>query len=179
MNTFIYKFMSSSLLLISLVGMTLIAEGKLSTPLPVSALTLSVQDQQALIAVALPHEQDSEMATTLIWQGDPLPLHLSLNREQRLIFSEPVQVDINGQLTTEQLRLINDHRNVYLTALTPFPKTTRIYVTLKESGQIIFFDMDTQSSSSQAKVNAKPIHVRVAASLKSTEKSLNPNITTK
>ena len=117
MNTLIFPLIGSALVWSSLMGITLTAEGKpLTSPLPVSALTLSVQDQQALMkAAALPHRQYNVLAstvTTLIWQGDPLPLHLSLNREQRLIFSEPVQVDVNGQLTTEQLRIINDHQNV-------------------------------------------------------------------
>ncbi len=181
MNTLICPFIGSALLWGSLMGISLTAEGKpLTSPLPVSALTISVQDQQALMkAAALPHGQDNVVATTattLIWQGDPLPLHLSLNREQRLIFPESVQVDVNGQLTTEQLRIINDHRNVYLTAFTTFPKTTRIYVTLKESGRIIFFDVDTRSSPSQASMKSQPIHVRVGESLKSSESAFTQNI---
>ena len=110
---------------------------------PVSALTISTQDQQALLS-ALPH--DVESPATMVWQGEPLALHLPIHQEKRLIFSEPVQVDVNGQLSTDQLRVINDHQAVYLTALTPFPKTTRIYMTLKNSGQIIFFDVDTLNS---------------------------------
>jgi integrating conjugative element protein (TIGR03749 family) len=176
MNTLFNKVISSSIVLGVLVAMTFTAEGKPLPPLPVSALTLSVQDQQTLMkAASLPQDQ---VTKSLIWQGDPLPLHLSLNREQRLIFPEPVQVDVNGQLTTEQLRIINDHRNVYLTALTPFPKTTRIYVTLKESGQIIFFDIGTRESSAQTPVKTQPIHVRVAESLKSSGKWLDSDSNT-
>lgn len=173
MNPFIDKFISGALLLSSLTAVTFVAEGKPATPIPVSAFALSAQDQQTLMALS----SDTETATPLVWKGDPLPLHLSLNREQRLVFPEPVQIDVNGQLTTAQLRVINDHRNVYLTALTPFPKITRLYVTLKESGQIIFFDVDTLDSASHTPANTKPIAVRVAASLKKTsEKSLNPDI---
>lgn len=96
--------------------------------IPVNQLALTAQDQQAL-RTALPH--DSESVTAITWQGNPLPITLALRQEQRLIFPEPVQVDINGQLTTAQLQVINDHQTVYLTALQNFEKTTRIYVTLK------------------------------------------------
>jgi integrating conjugative element protein (TIGR03749 family) len=180
MNTRIFPLIGSALVWSSLMGISVTAEGKpFISPLPISALTLSVQDQQALMkAAALPKGQDvmATTATTLIWQGDPLPLHLSLNREQRLIFSEPVQVDVNGQLTTEQLRVINDHQNVYLTAFTTFPKTTRIYVTLKESGRIIFFDVDTQGSVAQVSIKSPPIHVHIAESLKLSEPISTQNI---
>ena len=66
----------------------------------------------------MPH--DVESPATMVWQGDPLALHLPIHQEKRLIFPEPVQVDVNGQLSTEQLRVINDHQNVYLTAFTDF-----------------------------------------------------------
>ena len=124
-----------------LIGWGLSAEGK--ALVPVGALTLSESDQQTLLAASPPTIHTVTHPAVLVWQGNPLPLDLPLHQEKRLIFSEPVQVDVNGQLTTDQLRIINDHQNVYLTALSTFPKTTRIYITLKNSGQIIFFDVNT------------------------------------
>lgn len=138
---------------------------------PVSALTLTPQDQQALRA-ALPSEREN--VTALIWQGDPLLLTLPLNQETRLIFSEPVQVDVNGQLTTEQLRIINNHQNLYLTALQPFAPQTRLYVTLKNSGQIIFLDISTSEKNEKTQPSkAHPaIHIRVSPALQRSAQSM-------
>ena len=91
-----------------------------------------------------------------------LPLH----QEQRLIFPEPVQVDVNGQLTTDQLRIINDHQTVYLTALTSFEKTTRIYVTLKQTGQIIFLDVSTSELEKQRCCGASSYSGQIAPRLR-------------
>ena len=106
---------------------------------PVSALTLSAQDEQVLRA-ALPH--DTQIVTNWVWQGNPLTLTLPLHQEKRLIFPEPVQVDVNGQLTTDQLHVINDHQSVYLTALKSFEQKTRIYITLKNSRSDYFSGCD-------------------------------------
>lgn len=147
------RFLKSQYRIACLIGLLSLplAPAWAQSLVPVSQLALTASEQQALIA-ALP--QDTERMTTMTWQGNPLSITLSLGQEQRLIFSEPVQVDVNGQLTTAQLRVINDHQTVYLTALQHFKKTTRMYVTLKKSGQIIFLDLTTPAS---AKLNTKQI----------------------
>lgn len=158
------KWLFYSLLFGSCLGWGFSAEAK---PLPpVSALTLSAQDQQALLS-ALPHDVESQ--TMMVWQGEALQLNLPIHQENRLIFPEPVQVDVNGQLSTDQLRVINDHQAVYLTALTPFPKRTRIYMTLKHSGQIIFFDVDAVKASEKSRTQT--IKITVSPTLKSIKKS--------
>lgn len=131
--------------------------------IPVSQLTISAQDQSVLRA-ALP--QDTESVVTWVWQGNPLSLNLPLHQEYRLLFPEPVQVDINGQLTTDQLRIINDHQTVYFTALQAFKKTARLYITLKNSGRIIFLDVNTMSKNQKEVTAAKVIRVELAPNLK-------------
>jgi len=146
------RFLNRRLLCRSFIlGFSVCCLPSMAQPLaPVSSLTLTAQDQQAL-RDALP--QDTESITTLIWQGNPLTLTLPLHQETRLLFSEPVQVDVNGQLTTEQLRIINDHQTVYLTALKAFDNT-RLYMTLKNSGQIIFLDISTPKETDHPKKSA-------------------------
>lgn len=105
---------------------------------PVSTLTLPNSEAQKL----QPYFPSGELAARLVWKGEPLHVPLTIDHEQRLIFSEPVQADLNGQLTTDQLRLINNEKSLYFTALKAFP-ATRLYVTLKKSGQILFIDLST------------------------------------
>ncbi len=107
-------------------------------PLPLSALPLSTEQIAALRAVQTEDITEGQ----LTWRGDPLSIALPLGKEKRVIFPEPVEVDINGKLTTDQLRIINNDQNLYLTAQSGFPKT-RVYVTLKKSQQIILLDLLT------------------------------------
>jgi integrating conjugative element protein (TIGR03749 family) len=116
-------------------------------PLPLSTLPLSTQQIATLRAVQ--QEDIAHAEPQLTWRGDPLRIALPIGQEKRLIFSEPVEVDVNGKLTTDQLRIINNDKNVYLTAQTAFPKT-RIYVTLKNTQQIILLDLWTDGSSNAA-----------------------------
>lgn len=141
-------------------------------PIPVSQLKLSVQDEALLRAAVLPHE--TKTTAHWVWRDNPLSLTLSLNQEKRLNFPEPVQVDVKGQLTTDQLRIINDHQSIYLTALKPFAQKTRIYVTLKKSGQIIFLDVDTVDASETTSNQSDQIDITVAAD----RKNLSPLIPT-
>lgn len=160
-------FLRSGIWISSLLSLS-VCSPLLAKPLiPVSQLTITAQDQQALRA-ALPHDTDS--VATWIWQGDPLKLVLALHQEYRLMFSEPVQVDLNGQLTSSQLRVINDHQIVYLTALQSFQHTARFYVTLKNSGRIIFLDISTTEKKNKSTAS-KIIHVEVTPNLKSTSRA--------
>lgn len=136
MNYFLRLFNSIVFLLIFCLGVN---TANAKPILPTSALTLSTQDQNILRA-SLPSQ--TEASDTWIWQGEPLTIGLQLHRETRLLFPEPIQVDVNGDLSTNQLRVINDHNTLYLTALKTFDKT-RLYITLKNSGQIIFLDVAT------------------------------------
>jgi integrating conjugative element protein (TIGR03749 family) len=165
-------FYSKNILKAALVGLSIIVSQVSAQPImPVKQLALTIPEQQALKA-KLP--QDSEMATTLVWQGNPLSLALPLHKETRLVFSEPVQVDVNGQLSTTQLRLINDHQSVYLTALTAFENKVRIYVTLKNSRRIIFIDLTTIDHADAN--SAQVIQIKVSEHLSQpTDSSINKN----
>src|SRR5262245_3465640 len=78
----------------------------------------------------------------IVWQGDPIAMTLPIGQEKRLMFPEPIQADLNSQLTTDQLDIINNHQSLYLTAKKDFP-ATRMYVTLKNSHEIILMDVST------------------------------------
>jgi integrating conjugative element protein (TIGR03749 family) len=67
---------------------------------------------------------------------------LTVNAEKRVVFPEPIEANLNGALTNDQLRIINNDQSLYLTALKPF-STIRLYVTLKHSHKIVLLDMGT------------------------------------
>lgn len=90
-----------------------------------------------------------EENTPLVWKGDALFVPLPLAQEKRLIFPARVTVDIKSALTTDQLRIINDNKSIYLTALKDFSKT-RLYITLQESGDVILVDILTEKNASSA-----------------------------
>ncbi len=116
-----------------------------------SATTLPLSDNQIQkLQQYLPADDDN---APLIWKGDPIFVALPVDKEKRLIFPEPVQADLNGSLTTDQLRIINNEQNLYLTAHQAFAKT-RLYVTLKNSQQIILLDIATDN---QASANTRMI----------------------
>lgn len=83
----------------------------------------------------------------LTWKGDPITITLPIGKEKRLVFSSHVTVDIKSSLNNDQLRLFNDDKSLYLTALKMFP-TTRIFVTLKDTGEVLLIDLVTNSSAS-------------------------------
>jgi integrating conjugative element protein (TIGR03749 family) len=83
-----------------------------------------------------------------VWKGDPIFIQLPLNKEKRIIFPSHVLVDLKGAINTEQLRLINNDKSVYFTALQSFPRT-RIYVT-QENGEVILLDLSVDDSASSA-----------------------------
>jgi integrating conjugative element protein (TIGR03749 family) len=93
----------------------------------------------------------------LVWKGDPISVSLPVNKEKRIIFPNAVSVDVKGALTADQLRVLNNDKSLYLTALKSF-QTTRIYVTLKESGEVILIDLVTDESASNGtqEINVKP-----------------------
>lgn len=99
-----------------------------------SSLTLTEAEMQKLKKF-FPDESNH-----LLWQGDPLVIALPLGQEKRMVFSEKVSVDLKGSLTTDQLKLLNNDKSLYLTVLKSFP-ITRIFVTLKESGEVILIDL--------------------------------------
>ena len=90
-----------------------------------------------------------EGETHLLWKGDPIAIALPLNQEKRLVFPTNVMPDLKGVLTTDQLRIVNDDKSLYLTALKPFA-TTRMYVTLQDSGAVLLIDLSTSNNGSQA-----------------------------
>jgi integrating conjugative element protein (TIGR03749 family) len=111
---------------------------------PLSGLTLTPAEMQKL-----KHYFPVEEANSLTWTGDPLSIQLPLNQEKRIQFSTPCRVDVKGALTTDQLRILNNNQSLYLTALKAFPKT-RLYVTLKETGEVVLLDLMTNNEASNA-----------------------------
>ncbi len=109
-----------------------------------SSLTLTDAEMQKLKKY-FPAEDTSH----LTWKGDPISVALPLNREKRLIFSAPVSVDVKSALTSDQLRILNNNKSIYLTALKPFEKT-RVYITLKETGEVVLIDLVTSDNASDA-----------------------------
>jgi hypothetical protein len=89
-----------------------------------SSLTLSNSEIQKLKKY-FPEEGSDR----LTWKGDPLSIDLPINKEKRIVFPNSVSVDVKSALTADQLRILNNDKSLYLTALKSFP-TTRIYITL-------------------------------------------------
>ncbi len=111
-----------------------------------SSLTLTDAEMQKLKKY-FPDEDTNR----LTWQGDPLTVALPINKEKRLIFPNSISVDVKGALASDQLRILNNDHSLYLTALKSF-STTRIYVTLKDNGEVVMLDLspsETASSSTQ------------------------------
>jgi integrating conjugative element protein (TIGR03749 family) len=121
----------------------------------ISSLTLTDAEMQKLKKY-FPAD-DSEQ---IIWKGDPILISLPIGKEKRIFFPESVNVDLKGALNTDQIRVINDNKSLYLTAL-KFFLTTRIYVTLQSSGEVLLIDLitDNNSSSASQKIEVKKNNV--------------------
>jgi integrating conjugative element protein (TIGR03749 family) len=100
-----------------------------------SSLTLTDGEMQKLKKY-FPTDDTNHLA----WKGDPISITLPVNKEKRLIFPSSVSVDLKSALTSDQLRILNNDKSIYLTALKPF-STTRIYVTIKDSGEVVLIDL--------------------------------------
>jgi integrating conjugative element protein (TIGR03749 family) len=107
-----------------------------------SSLTLTDSEMQKLKKY-FPTEESNH----LMWKGDPIEISLPISKEKRIIFSKPISVDVKSALKSDQLRILNNDKSLYLTALKSFP-TTRIYVTLKESGEVMLIDLISSDSAS-------------------------------
>jgi integrating conjugative element protein (TIGR03749 family) len=103
----------------------------------ISSLTLTDAEMQKLKKY-FPADDISH----LVWKGDPISVLLPINKEKRIIFPTSVTVDVKSALSLDQLRILNNDKSLYLTALKSFP-TTRIYITLKESGEVVLVDLST------------------------------------
>lgn len=115
-----------------------------STAYAADPLVLSNSEMQKLQHY-FPAQDDG---THLVWKGDPLSIALPLNQEKRIVFPSKVLPDLKGALSTDQLRIINDDKSLYLTALKPF-STTRIFVTLQDTGEVLMIDLATDDKASQ------------------------------
>lgn len=102
------------------------------------ALLLSDAQMQKLHAY-FPAEDES---VPLVYRGDPVAIRLPVGVEKRVMFSESIEANLNGSLSSDQLRVINNDQSLYLTALKPFA-STRIFVTLKQSHKILLLDLAT------------------------------------
>ncbi len=107
-----------------------------------NSLTLTPAEMQKLKKY-FPVEDTSH----LIWKGDPITIILPVGQEKRIIFSSQVSVDIKSALNTDQLRLLNDNKSLYFTALKSF-SNTRIFVTLNETGEVLLIDLVTNDHAS-------------------------------
>jgi len=83
----------------------------------------------------------------LMWDGTPIAITLPLGKEKRLVFPANVTADVNGALNVDQLKLLNNDKSLYFTALKSF-QTTRIYVTLKTTGEVLLIDLSTDEHAS-------------------------------
>jgi len=85
--------------------------------------------------------------THYIWKGDAIAISLPLNQEKRIIFPSKITPDLKGALTTDQLRIINDDKSIYLTAKKSF-SNIRMYVTVENSNQVVLIDLSTDDKAS-------------------------------
>ena len=131
-----------------------------------SSLTLTDSEMQKLKKY-FPADDTSH----LIWQGDPISITLSINKEKRLIFPSAVSVDVKSALTADQLWVLNNDKSIYLTALKPF-STTRIYVTIKNTGEVVLIDLTVNENASnetqQIDIKQNNIHADSSASVTTT-----------
>lgn len=111
---------------------------------PLSSLTLTEAEMQKLKKF-FPTEDSSH----LTWKGDPLLISLPINKEKRIIFPDNVTADLKSSLNTDQLRLLNNDKSLYFTALKSFA-TARIFVTLKGTGEVILIDLVTDEHASNS-----------------------------
>ena len=107
-------------------------------------LTLTAKEQQKLSHY---FSQDSE--SKLAWRGDPINIYLPINQEKRIIFENPVSVDLKSALNTDQIKVLNNDKSLYLKALQPFPKT-RIYVTDQLTNKVMLIDLSVNENASPA-----------------------------
>ena len=107
-----------------------------------SSLTLTDAEMQKLKKY-FPEDDTSHLA----WKGDPISIVLPVNKEKRIIFPNTVSVDAKGALTADQLRILDNNKSLYLTALKSF-SVTRIYVTIKDSGEVVLIDLMTNENAS-------------------------------
>ncbi len=108
----------------------------------INSLTLTDAEMQKLKKYFPAEEQPN-----LIWKGDPISVSLPVGKEKRLVFPDSVSVDMKGALNTDQLRIINNDKSIYLTALKSFA-ATRIYVTLQNNESVIMIDLSANISAS-------------------------------
>jgi integrating conjugative element protein (TIGR03749 family) len=124
-----------TLMLFALINGSVLADS-------LSSLTLTDAEMQKLKKY-FPTDDSSH----LVWKGDPIEITLPVNKEKRIIFPAQVNVDVKSSLSADQLRILNNDKSLYLTAFKPFQKA-RIYVTLKESGEVVLIDLLTDDSAS-------------------------------
>lgn len=136
-----------------------------------NSLTLTDAEMQKLKKY-FPEEQEH-----LIWKGDPIKIALPIGKEKRLIFPNNVSVNINNGLNTDQLRVINNDKSLYFTALQNFP-STRIFVTLKETNDVVLIDLIADKNAEEITqyidiIKAKSLDEKTSLSILNTPDSLN------
>lgn len=93
-----------------------------------------------------------ETPRRVVWNGDPIKVSIPLRQEKRLIFSDQVSIKVSESLIkTGILRILNNNKSLYLTALKPFA-STRLYITSQTTGQVIFIDLQTDETAGATSV---------------------------
>jgi len=121
----------------------IIGAGLLSANVYADALPLTDTQVQKLRHL-FPVDTDSPH---IIWKGDPILIQLPLNQEKRIVFPAHITFDAKSALTTDQLRIINNDKSLYLTALKPI-NDTRVYVTLQDTNEVVLVDLTTSDKAS-------------------------------
>lgn len=83
------------------------------------------------------------------WNGDPIAISLPIGKEKRIVFPTQVTVDVKGALNSDQLQVIDNDKSLYLTALKSF-SSTRIYVTLNNSQEVVLLDVQSSDKGNVA-----------------------------
>jgi len=94
------------------------------------------EDEMKKLKKYFPAEENS----SFIWKGDAISIELPIGKEKRIIFPNYVAVDFKGALKESQLKIINNDKSLYLTALKSFPMT-RMYVTVLNADKVILIDI--------------------------------------
>jgi integrating conjugative element protein (TIGR03749 family) len=132
-------------------------------------LTLSEKEKQKLS-----HYFPIETETKIIWKGDPINIYLPIGQEKRIIFENHVSIDLKGSLNTDQIKVLNNDKSIYLTALQSFSKT-RIYVTDLTTNKVMLIDLSVNegaANSTQRIVSVDNIQVETTVISPSSQNQL-------
>lgn len=117
----------------------------------VAPIPASAPERPAPVPTRMPPEsapyqasQDLTEDTTVVWQGDPIPLALKVGVERRIDFPEALaEVDVPRALEQQSQIVVTPSGSLHWTANTPF-SPTRVLAT-SVSGSLYQFDVQAQT----------------------------------